>query len=169
MILLHEVCLCRLIACGLYSHPTLPQLRPQRMIWNNGMRYYFSTSIKEIGSMGVGMYLYFWMVRIVAIMFCICAFLSIPAMVLNYEVRRGQHPAHAHVPQHIVKGTVELGTGGVEVGCPPTFSRGKFCIQRCIDRQRNGGPCIFRDAVSTPGGPSPSNLDISARGGFSCD
>ncbi|CBJ32340.1 conserved unknown protein [Ectocarpus siliculosus] len=61
----------------------------KRMIWNNGMRYYFSTSIKEIGSMGVGMYLYFWMVRIVAIMFCICAFLSIPAMVLNHEGNAG--------------------------------------------------------------------------------
>ncbi|CAM9493415.1 unnamed protein product, partial [Ectocarpus sp. 4 AP-2014] len=61
----------------------------KRMIWNNGMRNYFSTSIKEIGSMGVGMYLYFWMVRIVAIMFCICAFLSIPAMVLNHEGNAG--------------------------------------------------------------------------------
>jgi len=56
------------------------------MIWNNGMRDYFSTSIKEIGSMGVGMYLYFWMVRIVAIMFGICTLLSIPAFVLNNQV-----------------------------------------------------------------------------------
>ncbi|CAM9234479.1 unnamed protein product, partial [Ectocarpus fasciculatus] len=61
----------------------------KRMIWNNGMRFYFGTSIKEIGSLGVGMYLYFWMVRIVAIMFCICAFLSIPAMVLNHEGNAG--------------------------------------------------------------------------------
>lgn len=56
------------------------------MVWNHGMRYYFSTSIKEIGSMGVGMYLYFWMVRIVSIMFLCCSIFSIPAMVLNHQV-----------------------------------------------------------------------------------
>lgn len=59
------------------------------MIWNNGMRHYFSTTIKEIGSMGVGMYLYFWMIRIVAIMFAFCAIFSIPAMVLNSQVSEG--------------------------------------------------------------------------------
>lgn len=57
------------------------------MVWNHGMRHYFSTSIKEIGSMGVGMYLYFWMVRIVSIMFLCCSIFSIPAMVLNHQVR----------------------------------------------------------------------------------
>eukprot|EP00903_Cladosiphon_okamuranus_P011141 g10515.t1 len=61
----------------------------KRMIWNNGMRHYFGTSIKEIGSMGVGMYLYFWMIRIVAIMFAFCTIFSIPAMFLNQQGNGG--------------------------------------------------------------------------------
>eukprot|EP00752_Nemacystus_decipiens_P003601 g3320.t1 len=61
----------------------------KRMIWNNGMRHYFKTSIKEIGSMGVGMYLYFWMIRIVAIMFAFCTIFSIPAMFLNQQGNDG--------------------------------------------------------------------------------
>lgn len=50
------------------------------------MRSYFGTSIKEIGSMGVGLYLYFWVIRIVAIVFAFCAIVSLPALVLNHEV-----------------------------------------------------------------------------------
>lgn len=46
--------------------------------------------------MGVGMYLYFWMVRIVAIMFAICTLLSIPAMVLNQQVRTSSI-AHGYI------------------------------------------------------------------------
>lgn len=40
--------------------------------------------------MGVGMYLYFWMIRIVAIVFLCCTVVSIPSMVLNAEVRAGR-------------------------------------------------------------------------------
>lgn len=50
------------------------------------MRHYFSTSIMEIGTMGVGMYLYFWIVRIVSIVFLCCTLFSIPAMILNHQV-----------------------------------------------------------------------------------
>lgn len=50
------------------------------------MRSYFGTTVKEIGSLGVGMYLYFWVIRIVAIVFLCCSLLAIPAMVLNHEV-----------------------------------------------------------------------------------
>ena len=56
------------------------------MIWNEGMRSYFGTTIKEIGSMGVGLYLYFWVIRIMAIFFLLCALLSTPSMLLNNEV-----------------------------------------------------------------------------------
>ena len=40
--------------------------------------------------MGVGMYLYFWMIRIVAIMFACCTIFSIPAMILNQQVSEGK-------------------------------------------------------------------------------
>lgn len=50
------------------------------------MRSYFGTSIKEIGAMGVGMYLYFWVIRIVGIVFAFCTLLSLPALILNHEV-----------------------------------------------------------------------------------
>lgn len=55
------------------------------------MRSYCHTSINEIGYMGVGMYLYFWVIRIVALVFLGCALLSVPAMVLNFEVKGHYH------------------------------------------------------------------------------
>eukprot|EP00904_Undaria_pinnatifida_P008354 jgi/Undpi1/4649/HiC_scaffold_18.g08003.m1 len=57
----------------------------KRMIWNEGMRSYFGTTIKEIGSMGVGLYLYFWVIRIMAVVFLLAALLSTPSMLLNGE------------------------------------------------------------------------------------
>lgn len=63
------------------------------------MRHYFSTSIKEIGAMGVGMYLYFWVVQIMAIMFLFCTLFSIPAMVLNQQASWSYNPClYPHGP-----------------------------------------------------------------------
>lgn len=59
----------------------------QRLIWNQGLRSYMHTTVGDLGSMGVGMYLYFWVVRIMAFFFVFCAILAIPAMILHREVR----------------------------------------------------------------------------------
>ena len=37
--------------------------------------------------MGVGLYLYFWVIRIMAVVFLLAALLSTPSMLLNGEVR----------------------------------------------------------------------------------
>lgn len=63
-------------------------LRPpflQRVIWNNGMRDYLNTSIHEMGAMGVGVHLYFWIVQAMAVFFASCALAAVPALVLNRE------------------------------------------------------------------------------------
>lgn len=58
----------------------------QRLIWNQGLRHYCSTTVNDLGGMGVGMYLYFWVIRIMAIFFALCALLSVPAMMFHREV-----------------------------------------------------------------------------------
>lgn len=54
-------------------------------MWNQGMRDYFGTTVEEMGTMGVGIYLYFWVVRIMAIFFTFCELLSLPALILNAQ------------------------------------------------------------------------------------
>ncbi|CAM9337762.1 unnamed protein product, partial [Discosporangium mesarthrocarpum] len=61
----------------------------KKQIWNQGMRHYFGTTVKEMGALGVGIYLYFWVTRVCAMAFIFLGLLSVPAMVLNSQGNGG--------------------------------------------------------------------------------
>ncbi|CAM9095385.1 unnamed protein product, partial [Phaeothamnion confervicola] len=63
--------------------------RGRELIWERGLRSYWSTSFIELGSMGPGMALYFWMTLSCAIALLICSILTLPSMVLNWQGNNG--------------------------------------------------------------------------------